>query len=323
MSLNLRVLLLEDDAEDALLFRKFCPAGFAVTRASTPEQALELVDSQAFDICFSDYLLCGRNGLDFVRQMRRTGRRMPVIVITGQDVETLGENALLAGATDFMRKDDISASQIMRAARWALIRRHVDERQTTLGQGRALLAQLGALTSGPIALNPGRQALRRLLYVSRATTTPNLAECLDMSTDFAYRNATLGITGYLAQAGDFFLQIIEGPPAVAGDLLGRIRADARHDQLTLIMDQAVSERLFNVWRTGRFDLRAAGAGSAALWTAWMERLREQTGSLAPSASGIGQFAQALVQSMEPTEAAAASEPVATPVRSATTDSSPV
>ena len=125
---NLRLLLVDDDAEDAQIFRRRCPEGFVVEHVTQAAAALEHLRRASCDCCFVDYRLGPESGLDLIRDARAQGSRMPLILITGQDLEGLGENALLAGATDFVPKDGIDRETVQRIVRWALIRRHVENR---------------------------------------------------------------------------------------------------------------------------------------------------------------------------------------------------
>lgn len=129
MTPALRILLVEDDAEDALLFGKRLPAGFRLVHVRETELAMSILRGAGCDVCFTDYRLGADTGLELVRQVRAEGLNVPMVVITGQDIESLGENALLAGATDFLPKDDLCAASIQRVARWAMIRRLVENRQ--------------------------------------------------------------------------------------------------------------------------------------------------------------------------------------------------
>ena len=135
MNRPLQVLLVEDDAEDALLFMRRCPSSFRIRHVTSVGEALQALHVGGIDVCFTDYRLGLDTGLELVRDIRANGLRLPVVVITGQDVELLGENALIAGATDFVPKDGLDTASIERVTRWALIRRHVENR----GLGAPLL----------------------------------------------------------------------------------------------------------------------------------------------------------------------------------------
>lgn len=66
-------------------------------------------------------------------------------------------------------------------------------------------------------------------------------------------NQREGITGCLAQPDGHFVQVIEGETRRVGVLLERIRADPRHEQLTILGEWIVSGRLFSGWAMARPD----------------------------------------------------------------------
>ncbi len=259
----LTVLLVEDDAEDALLFRRRCPSEFRVHHVTAPDPALTALRATAFDLCFTDYRLGAETGLGLVRSMRAEGLRVPVVVMTGQDIESLGENALLSGATDFIPKDGLDTATIERVARWALIRRHVENRRED-DLSEALVGQLlgRAATSPDAAGETARPAesLRRVLYLSHARRSFGHAELMLLCSGFAATNAGCHSTGVLVHLGDRFMQVIEGEHTAVEVLLRRIERDPRHGDMAVLFDAPVSRRLFAQWNMGcvqvgeRFEL---------------------------------------------------------------------
>ncbi len=60
-------------------------------------------------------------------------------------------------------------------------------------------------------------------------------------------NKKNGITGALLLSDDSFVQTLEGEEDVVQALLGRIRADTRHDQLEILDTSLVAGRVFARW----------------------------------------------------------------------------
>jgi CheY-like chemotaxis protein len=252
---SLRILLLEDDPEDAILFQKHCRARLTIHHVTTTAQAMAALQEGRFDACFVDYQLGAESGLDFVRAARGRGIGLPLIVVTGLQIEVLGENALLAGATDFITKEELDGDTIERTLRWALIRRHVEVRRDDLANASIVSSLMGREPAA--VLDPSRaKALRRVLYVSVATRAFTGAELLPMCSKFAAANARLGVTGALAYAGERFFQAIEGPAEAVEVLLRRIEADPRHGQMHVVLEEPAGRRLFDEWNMGL--LRAPG-----------------------------------------------------------------
>jgi len=56
------------------------------------------------------------------------------------------------------------------------------------------------------------------------------------------------LTGALVFSGRYFVQILEGSAASVDNLLGIIRADARHSNMIVINDRSIERRSFSKWR---------------------------------------------------------------------------
>lgn len=302
MRKSLRILLVEDDAEDAMLFRRRCPPQMQVHHATAAVAAMSALRNSAFDLCFTDYFLGAQTGLGLVRAARTAGFRLPIIVMTGQDIESLGENALLAGATDFIAKDGLDAAQIARVARWAMIRRHVESRRED-DVSEALVGQLlgRAPTVSPATQTPcAGPPLRRVLYLSHARRNFTPAELLLLCSGFASANAACHITGVLVHLGDRFMQVIEGEHAAVEVLLRRIESDPRHGDMAVVFDEPVSRRLFAQWNMGCLQGGARYEISPLQWTGVCEKARVLLGDSPSTRDGIGRLIQSLPGLLTPT-----------------------
>jgi len=80
--------------------------GCEVTVFSDARAGLEWCLTSDPDLLLLDYVMPEMDGIRFVRSLRRDarGRELPVLMITGRDDKTVLEDALRAGATDFLRK---------------------------------------------------------------------------------------------------------------------------------------------------------------------------------------------------------------------------
>jgi len=99
--------------------------------------------------------------------------------------------------------------------------------------------------------------LVRLLYVSRAVE-PLDAKTLDAILEESRNyNQVHGITGALCsyEAGNVFLQVIEGGRDEVNRLYNKIVGDPRHTDVVLLDYTEIDERRFANWRMGRVDLQ--------------------------------------------------------------------
>lgn len=297
MSRPLNILLVEDDPEDALLFRQHCPKRAQLSHVADAESALKLLHQGTVDICFTDYVLGAMSGLDLIRKARAEGARVPMVVITGQDIESLGENALLAGATDFVPKDELNAPTIERVSRWALIRRHVENRRED-GLSEDMLTQLIGRAPKLLPLEVPQAdthaiALRRVVYLSQAKQAFSHAELLRLCAGFSAANARSQITGVLVMAGNCFLQEFEGEQHAVEVLLRRIQADARHSGMVLMADEPVRSRAFAQWNMGCIHLNVRYEISEVRWQDLLSKLNQSCRPGGDRRSDLSQLIRAL------------------------------
>lgn len=93
-----------------------------------------------------------------------------------------------------------------------------------------------------------------MVYRSRARIAhDDVAELDAIFKSALENNRRHGITGCLAQPDGHFVQVIEGPKPKVSALLTIIRADKRHEEVAVLGEWRVRERLFNGWAMARPD----------------------------------------------------------------------
>jgi DNA-binding response OmpR family regulator len=100
-----KILIIEDDKKLAsALTEGFGSEGYDVNSASTAEEGFFLIHSEHPDLLILDLSLPHRNGLDILRQIRREGVDVRVIVLTSHN--TVGDRVegLQSGADDYLGK---------------------------------------------------------------------------------------------------------------------------------------------------------------------------------------------------------------------------
>lgn len=84
------------------------------------DAGLEAIANTRFDICFLDYRLDGRDGLEFLREATEKGCKIPIIFLTGAGSYEIDLQAMRLGAADYLSKNEISASILDRSIRDAI-----------------------------------------------------------------------------------------------------------------------------------------------------------------------------------------------------------
>jgi PAS domain S-box-containing protein len=106
MSESLRLFVIEDDEDTALLIRRHLErAGHVVTRCRTSAGALIVLGNTPFDLVLLDQRLPDMDGLELLGILSREGIAAPVLMVTkDKDAET-ATRVLRAGALDYIVKD--------------------------------------------------------------------------------------------------------------------------------------------------------------------------------------------------------------------------
>src|ERR1700678_4762491 len=200
------VLLVEDDDGDALLVEELLrevDAPVVLLRARSLGQATTMV-SRAVCVLL-DRGLPDSRGLQGLRQLLRVEPEAAIVVLTGEANEHLGEQAVRAGAQDYLVKGEVAGHMLHRVIRYAVERRRAEEAQREL-QAAQIHAQENARLERGLLPSP-------LLTDSRLRVS---ARCLPGG-------------GHMLLGGDFY-DVIEGADgwvhALIGDVCGRGPAEA-------------------------------------------------------------------------------------------------
>ncbi|MBL8843359.1 MAG: response regulator transcription factor [Planctomycetes bacterium] len=100
-----RLLLIEDQRKLAAAVADGLRSdGFEVAVAHSGSDGFRLASDGTFDAVVLDWMLPGRDGLDLLRELRRTGRALPVLMLTARDDVDDRVAGLDAGADDYLVK---------------------------------------------------------------------------------------------------------------------------------------------------------------------------------------------------------------------------
>ena len=109
MPTKANLLIVDDDANTlASLSRAFRLAGHEVTVCDNAGKALELAQSQNFELIFSDVVMPGKDGLTLLQELRSQEITTPVVMMSGQADIEMAVRATRLGALDFLEKPSSS-----------------------------------------------------------------------------------------------------------------------------------------------------------------------------------------------------------------------
>ena len=125
------LLLVEDNPGDARLLREmFNEQGLHnidLTHVACMGEAEEHLGRSTFDIILLDLGLPDEQGLGAVRRAHVAAPRVPLVVLTGSDDESMATQALQEGAQDYLIKGQIDGRSLLRALRYAVERKTLEE----------------------------------------------------------------------------------------------------------------------------------------------------------------------------------------------------
>ena len=122
----LRILIVEDDEDDFLIINDYikhlrfwqCEVKWIFRYAEAVE---ELINNE-YTICFSDYRLGSKNGIDLIKDIQLQNCNTPVILLTGKGNYEIDSEATKAGAFDYLIKSELDEDKLERTIRYTLER---------------------------------------------------------------------------------------------------------------------------------------------------------------------------------------------------------
>lgn len=158
----LRVLVIDDDEDDFLILRDLLneaeDASYETEWAPTGASGLEALARKQHDVCFVDYRLGDRTGLELIREAGQLRINIPLILLTGQGGRSVDLEAGASGAADYLVKGKIDSELVERCIRYSLehhrdkeiLRNAYDELKRTQSQllQSEKLASIGILAAG-------------------------------------------------------------------------------------------------------------------------------------------------------------------------------
>ncbi|SCZ57829.1 ATP-binding protein [Thiohalomonas denitrificans] len=155
---KIRVLLVEDDAVDAMLVRRTLSSGaeqmahlipaIDLVHAETLSEGIEVLGAKGVDVVLLDLNLGESRGLDTFHRVQTFAPETPIVVLTGLADDEVAVQAIRQGAQDYLIKEDLDFRQLGRALRFALERQRVREARLSLRESERRLSTLMANLPG-------------------------------------------------------------------------------------------------------------------------------------------------------------------------------
>lgn len=153
-----RILIVDDDEQVTRSLAQWLDlSGFLTAIARSADEAeTVLTEGEIFDAVISDVRMPGRDGLDFLRALRRRDPDLPVVMLSGHADIPMAVEALKAGAFDFLTKP-ADPERVVTVLRNAATQARLARRVSSL---EARLSEPGRLESRLVGHSAAMTALR-------------------------------------------------------------------------------------------------------------------------------------------------------------------
>ncbi|HLH61853.1 MAG TPA: ATP-binding protein [Ktedonobacteraceae bacterium] len=130
------ILLIEDDEEDFILLQKVLAkvssTRYKIQWEQHAGEGLAHMLREDHDICLIDYRLGANSGIELLKEARRRGYDLPIILLTSASGGGIDIQALQAGADDYITKDLLQGELLHRLIRYAIERRKAEQERQRL-----------------------------------------------------------------------------------------------------------------------------------------------------------------------------------------------
>ena len=176
----LKILIVEDDRELCQLFSHVLTKnGYDVTGVANGREALAAMENDYYDLLISDIMMPLMDGFELVRQLRESGNKTPVMMITARDAFDDMRQGFLSGTDDYMVKPINVNEMVLRVG--ALLRRSqmIHDRRQVVGSTVMELDSLTVTCSGESQTLPQKEFMllyKMISYPGRIFTRYQLME---------------------------------------------------------------------------------------------------------------------------------------------------
>lgn len=136
--------------------------GYVVKTANNGSDAIEICNSEFFDIVFLDENMPGISGLEALSAIKESHPQLPVVMITKSEEESIMEEAIGGKIADYLIKP-VNPNQILLSLKKNLDQSKLISQKTNLSYQQEF-RQLGMLLNGRLDLEEWADVYRKLVY---------------------------------------------------------------------------------------------------------------------------------------------------------------
>jgi DNA-binding response OmpR family regulator len=122
----LKILLVEDSNTDAVLLKEhilLTEKNIDLNQTGSLQEAFDFISKNHVDAILLDLSLPDSHGLGTIEKTIKAFPRLPIVVLTGIEDETVGVQAVRLGASDYLVKGRVDGEVIIRALNYSIERK--------------------------------------------------------------------------------------------------------------------------------------------------------------------------------------------------------
>ena len=255
MTAPIRILLIDDDEEDAFITEDNldeAPADFDLTWVPRYDDGLARIAEAEFDVCLVDYRIGHETGIEFLSRAADTGVDLPMIMLTGVGDRDIDVAASKLGAADFLDKATLTPVLLERAIRFAIA--HFEDKREIERQRNVLETTIDSIDGGVVAFdasgalvaaNRRFEALMEELEMPGALVDPQGGDAVEKGRqliDSVFRSSDQRVVEIDSPNGRTF-ELRSGPVPGGGSVLLAVDITAQKTlQRTILEAKAAAEQ---------------------------------------------------------------------------------
>jgi len=121
---NIKILLIDDDEDEYIIIKELLLGiphlSFDILWVDGYKNAIEMIGKHEHDLCLLDYRLGEVDGIEVMREFKKQGFNLPIILLTGKGNHDLDLQAMQEGAADYLEKASLEPISLERCIRYAV-----------------------------------------------------------------------------------------------------------------------------------------------------------------------------------------------------------
>jgi signal transduction histidine kinase len=191
----MRVLLVEDNEDDALLIREtLSETTLEIKHADRLSAALEQLAERKFEAILLDLSLPDAQGLNTIGHVVGQAPGVPIVVLTGLNDEETAVKAVEQGAQDYLIKGQADRQLLIRSLRYAIQRHRAEERLKERNRELLILRKISETILGSLDLRSVTESILEEAMLSGSFDLGNIRlldrhrESLEVAATRGYRD---------------------------------------------------------------------------------------------------------------------------------------